>query len=761
MIRSRKRYHKYIIRPKGSSIITLMAFFMVFVVLSIGLVGFELARYQLLISQLHNILDAATLAGAGALAGASAPPNSIITNPNNNNPPNPNFVPSPNYPAPNSNTSQWNAMEAAYFMFTINQNYNGRSSIQSVLGTPLYKITTVNYDTNQVSLNPPGPNMCNLNIGWVSTQTGKPTTATDPYAKILSASCTYGYQPLFINFFHLPINFNLPTIVQSRAGVSSLDLAICFDLSGSMDDQTPMILVNRYLNPKFQGTNSSNTPTSEPSAPFDVNYNFYNVPNYKGHYAYNTICNLTADYNPTGTSLGLIPGIAYEYGQNAFTGGSVNSVTGAMTPWFWTSTSLFQRSMGRSVSRNAKNQTVNDNRYNIQNAYSSVGTTANYYDSEIAVSAPSNPSSISTPNTVNFTDAVVDIFNTYETQPGNIPTYPSIDFSTGYPGKFIASSTTITLPPQLGGGSYDFPDIPTLVEASRGNLESMATAQEAGLNVSDPNIEPYFQPKAGYYNAYMYAALNLRNPMSIGQTSVQHFMSLLNTSVDIHFAFIPFGDNAHNTHSFGNGGYGNDSVWGHNYFGTYDFSGNANKSDGWINPGIGFSNSTGANASNYKAIYNAIGPVSSTETGTIGGDPSFTQSMTAAGGTNIASALQVAAQEFGHGGHSRIDQGVAPAVILFTDGEPMGGGDNGTSAPNAMAAAAHLGRLGVTLYCVGLAQTPAIQSQQQQILRNLCQANGQAGAQAFFIQPGSAATQKQQLFSAFANIQRGLVGLTQ
>ena len=183
--------------------------------------------------------------------------------------------------------------------------------------------------------------------------------------------------------------------------------------------------------------------------------------------------------------------------------------------------------------------------------------------------------------------------------------------------------------------------------------------------------------------------------------------------------------------------------------------------NGWLYPGQNFSSGTGNSASNYTSIYNLIGPTSNNEQGTLAGDNPFAQSMTAAGGTNIASALQVAAQEFGPGGNSRINQGVTPAVILFTDGEPDAGGDYGASDPNAKAAAKKLGEMGITLYCVGLAQTSTVQGGQKSILQDLVNANNMQGAQAFFIAPGSSAAQKQQLFSAFANIQRGLVGLTQ
>ena len=722
---------KYKLKPRsqGSAIITLMTFFMVFVVLSVGLVGFELARYQLLISQLKNVLDSATLAGASALAGNTTPPSPIIANPNNNNPPNPNFVPNPNDPPPNSNSNQWAAMQAVNFMFTINQNYGGSNSTQSVLGHPLYNSTTVNYDTTQVTLNAPGANQCNLNIGWVSTLTDQPTTVNDPYAKILSASCTYGYQPLFFKFLNLPMSFVLPSIVQSRAGVSSLDLAICFDLSGSMDDQTPMILVERYLNPQF--TNNPN-----PAPPYNTNYNYYNVPKNNDNYAYNTLCNLTAYYGPLGTSLGVVPAVnLYLYG-----GGS-NPVTGAQANWNFDWQSRYGGNSGNNSFQTPAGQSPN-----------------------VDVNPPnSGPTNISQSGTSYFTDAVVDIFNTYESQTGNIPTYPSVDFSTSYPGTFTSGNTTITLPTQLGGGSYNFPDIPTLVEASRGNLESTANAQAAGLNISNPGVKPYFQPKSGYYNAYMYAALNIRNPISVGQTAVQNFMSLMNTDVDVHFAFIPFGDSGHSSYYHAQN-YGSNAIWGPYYTGTNDFAGYA-QNNGWIQPGMGFTAGSGSSASNFTQIYNAIGPTSSVETGatstTGAGDPAFSLSMSADGGTNIASALQVAAQEFGNGGNSRISQGVTPAVVLFTDGEPDAGGDFGASDPNAKAAARHLGQMGITLYCVGLAQTQTIQTQQQQILQDLVNANNMQGAQAFFIAPGSAAAQKQQLFSAFANIQRGLVGLTQ
>ena len=722
MKKVKHNYFSFNNRQQGSAIVVFMSFFMVSVVLSVGLIGFEFARYQLMISQLKNVLDSATLAGASELAGANTPPSNLITNPNNNNPPNPNFVPNPNFPPPNSNTNQWNAMQAVNFMFTINQNYGNSSSIQSVLGLPLYNATTTNYDTTQVNLNSPGVNKCNLNIGWISTQTDQPTTVTDPYAKIIAASCTYGYQPLFFKFFNLPITYNLPTLVQSRAGVSSMDVAICFDLSGSMDNQTPMILVNRYLNQQYQ-----NNPTPMPN----VNMNLYNVPNSGGNYAYNTITNLTAQQSPTGATTSFLPGWLFAYGNSWW--GNNNSISNITVPW-----------------------TYSSNRYNNNVSF---GTVAPSYDPEVnPPPANSNPPSISQNNTKDYTDAVVDIFNLYEQQNATIPTYPTIDFNTVYPGQF-SGNTTITLPAQLGGGSYNFPDIPTLVEAARGNLESVSTAQAAGLNTSSSSgLPPRFTPKAGYYNAYMYGALQIRYPLALAETAVQEFMSLLNADVDVHFAFIPFGDNAWTQTHYTSGG-GTQAIWAWNQNGnwnTTDFAGNA-LNNGWIQPGTGFTAGAGASSSNYLQIYNAIAPIPTSspqpETGAPN-DPAFSLSMSADGCTNFYAALQQAINQFSPGGNSRISQGAKPFVILFTDGEPTCG--NGYGYTEAQT----LGQMGVTLNAVGLAQNPAIQTSQLTILSNLVNSNNHHG-NAFFIKPGSAASQKQQLYTVFGNISRSMVSLTQ
>jgi Flp pilus assembly protein TadG len=62
---------------RGMSTVALIMVLAFFVVLPLGLLSFEFARYTLLASQLQSVTDAATLAGTAALA--SSPPGYTYT----------------------------------------------------------------------------------------------------------------------------------------------------------------------------------------------------------------------------------------------------------------------------------------------------------------------------------------------------------------------------------------------------------------------------------------------------------------------------------------------------------------------------------------------------------------------------------------------------------------------------------------------------------------------------------------------------------
>ncbi len=721
---------------KGSAIITLMTFFMVTVVMSLGLLGYEFARYQLCLAQLKSLCDAASLAGSLELSGMTSSALGYASNPNNNPTNSPTWAPNPAYPPPGASSNQWYAMQAAYIMFTLNQ---GSNSVQSILGNAASLITTVNYDSAQVSLSPPGPNKCNLAIGWIDTQTDQPTAnMSDPNAKIMTVNATYGYQPAFFNFLHLPANVNLPLSIGSRAGGNMIDLALCFDLSGSMDDQTPMILVQRSPNYNYV---SGGTFPSASYVPGNDNLNIYTIPQSSGIIGYNTVFNLTSNAGP----LGSIAGAMYPKMLDYY-GGGTNATSNANAPFY-------------------------TNAYFGGGNYQQ-GTPANFPNDSLGLSYTAGMSMYNTNPGPNgyyvFTDAIVDIFFQQTPTAGmnSPPTYPPADFTTTYPGTFNGQQNISNIQIPYNGSIYNFPDIPTVVEAARGNLESTTIAKNAGLNISNSGIKPYFIPQAGYYGAYMQAALKNRLPIFTAQDEAAVFLGQMQSNANVHFAFIPFADNAYSNVQY-TSNYGTDPYysWTQN---PGEFPPPASGTNGWVKPGISFSATPGSSGSNYTGspgimsyFYPILTPTGLEAEGGYPSDPTYTNSMTADGGTCISCSFQTAISEFSSGGNSRVSQGATGAVVLFTDGEPDGGGDMGTSDPQSQAYAQQLGQMGIKLYCVGLAQNPTVYSQQQSILNGLVSANGVAGSHAYFIPPGSAVSQRQALNQAFASISMSLVGLSQ
>lgn len=97
--------------------------------------------------------------------------------------------------------------------------------------------------------------------------------------------------------------------------------------------------------------------------------------------------------------------------------------------------------------------------------------------------------------------------------------------------------------------------------------------------------------------------------------------------------------------------------------------------------------------------------------------------------------------------------GATPAVIMFTDGRPTTNtapGDTNGVASTAIAAAN-----GVKIYCIGLAQIPAIVPSMTAVLQPMA---NNTGGKLYVIPPG--AGQAAALERAFADIARSLVSLT-
>ena len=178
-----------------------LIFVSLFVVATIGMFGFEVARTTVVRNQLRTATESAALAGIAALSGSSLMDPTV---------------------------SQNQAMSAAKSVFERND----------VLGQMLSKIEPDFSAT-------PDANHVKLEMRFLNPKAGNaPVAIGDPNGKVLEVKAKFGMTPLVAAFIGMEDKV-LPLEAQARGGVGDLDVALCFDVSGSMDDQTLMTHVRR------------------------------------------------------------------------------------------------------------------------------------------------------------------------------------------------------------------------------------------------------------------------------------------------------------------------------------------------------------------------------------------------------------------------------------------------------------------------------------------------------------------------------------
>lgn len=74
----------------------------------------------------------------------------------------------------------------------------------------------------------------------------------------------FGLKPVFGNFLGISGPFTVSADGNGR--VPQLDIVLCFDVSGSIDDQTPVTFIKRFWNPSTSRIEYQTT-TAKPGAP--------------------------------------------------------------------------------------------------------------------------------------------------------------------------------------------------------------------------------------------------------------------------------------------------------------------------------------------------------------------------------------------------------------------------------------------------------------------------------------------------------------
>jgi len=573
-------------RTRGQAVIVLGLLIAVLILLALGLYNFEVGRVEYARNELRSAAQAACLAGAAALAGSD-----------------------------NTNTtaSQQAAINTALQMFQQN----------SVLGVPL---STAGLATSASQV--PGPNNSLLYIEFLDPNNNNAVVPLgSPNGKVIQITGLFGLVPAFASFLGLP---EVTLTTMTNGGVPDLDVVVCFDVSGSIDDQTNVTFVNRQWQASTAKIIYPVTTTSA-GAP-------------AGKLAQGTIWNI------------LIP---------PDTGTQVNGV--------------YPENLGLANNGVSYPLTFSPQLRGSPNQGSPPG---NYPPGNAALGSAQT-----------FTDMVVNI-----------------------DGNTIFGGLTTT-------DGYAFPNIATVVEAARGNLENPLVFTSSKANTGLPSS---VQPMAGYQAKYFALAAANLHPLYDAQQAAETFFTVLNNDTNAHFGLVAFSDNAGTSPS---GTYTDNKIDS-----SYGSAGNLQVPI----PDISL-NST-PTISNYSAIENALPPLVATTS------------------TNIGDAVNTAVKQL----QTNSRTGSKKAIILFTDGEPTAGGPLASDPwQNARDAAVLAQKAGIPIYTIGLAQNAAIIPSETSIL-NATDNNPSTGGMAAIAGHGGQfylVTDASQLRYTFEHIARCLVQL--
>lgn len=533
---------------RGQSMIVMVLFVAFFLLLSAGLFAFELNRMEVAREQLRGATQAAALAGAATLASSNDT---------------------------SATQAQTTAMDTALTSFQVN----------SIIGVSLGN-ATLTYSTPDN----PGANNSAIFVQFLNpNNNNQPVSLGDPTGKTVQVTSFFGLQPAFGKY----LGINTVTISETAyGGVPQMDLVLLFDVSASIDDETPVTFVKRVWN---SGSNTINYTITSAAKGSPI-----------GSLAEGPILTILGP-PPTGSALDALgPQTLYDSnypGENSY------PLNFSEVPGFGS---------GSAVGLRGKQNTGYPPGNYPGNTWGDGATTG---------------------NAQTYTDVVANI-------DGN-NTFGGMTYN-----------------------GYSFPNVATLVEASRGNLENSTNFTNSKASVSLPSN---ITPTAGYQSAYYQAALQVIHPLGDAQKACQTFLNIMNTDCDSHFGLVAFTTNA------GTSATNVVTMPTVDYY--YTGAGNTNCPV----PLIALNPATGA--TNYSTIYNVL------------------PTTLATSGTNIGDAINTAVSQL----KNNARPGAHKAIVLFTDGEPTVGGPlNNDPDTNARLAAQEANAAGIPIYSIGLAQTASI-----------------------------------------------------
>lgn len=560
-------------KPLGASMIAIALMAAFFILLPLGILGFEWMRFSVTQLQLRSICDAAALSGAVGVASTKT-----------------GWTPK---------EAQEAGMQSAYLTFRQNV----------LIGNFLKDICSVHYNDGSSPTDAP-PGQCIVSFTLLD-QNFTPVSTGDPAAKVIRCEAVYGYVPPIGQVLGFT---NVPVRAFSEGGLPQLDIVMTFDISGSMDDQTTVSYVKRYWD---VGTNKivyqrvSPSVSGAPAKPPKSCIYKINVPTKAG-----SSVNATPPQNLTYANYPRPP-----------------YLTGNAIPYVFSA----------------------DLRCAPASGSSEVGMPpGNKVDPAIPIAAGSSPPV--------FTDIVVNI--------------DGKEAFTGY-------SDPVT--------GLNFPDLGTLVEASRGNLNSSALMASASVTIPGVTADP------AYKSTYLTLARNVCQPMAAAKQAAANFYNTMNISANCHFGFVAFAD-----------GIGTDesSTW-ESIAGTTPNAVDATFPQGGVSsyplPVVKLDKADGA--TNIDKCKEAV------------------SKLVATGKTDIADSILEAVKQLDKSNGMTRDK-AKRTIVLFTDGIPNvpGGSTGDASSPAAIAAydaAKEAQKRGIKIYAIGLSQNGEIKPTMQAILKTI------------------------------------------
>lgn len=560
-------------KPLGASMIAIALMAAFFILLPLGILGFEWMRFSVTQLQLRSICDAAALSGAVGVASTKT-----------------GWTPK---------EAQEQGMESAYLTFRQNV----------LIGNYLKDICSVNYNNGASPTDAP-PGQCIVSFTLLD-QNFTPVTTGDPAAKVIRCEAVYGYVPPIGQVLGFT---NVPVRAFSEGGLPQLDIVMTFDISGSMDDQTPVSYVKRYWD---AGTNkivyervSPNVSGAPAKPPQSCIYKI-NLPTKAG-----SSVNATPPQNLTYANYPRPP-----------------YLTGNAIPY------AFSANL-RCAPASGSNEAG--------------APPGNKIDPAIPIAAGSSPPV--------FTDIVVNL--------------DGKEAFTGYTD------------PVTG---LKFPDLGSLVEASRGNLDSPALMASASVAI------PGVTPDPAYKATYLTLARNVCQPIAAAKQAAANFYNTMNISANCHFGFVAFAD-----------GIGTDetSTW-ESLPDTTPRAVDATFAQGGIGtyplPVVKLVKADGI--TNVDKCKEAVGK------------------LIATGRTDIADSILQGVNQLDKVNGLTRDK-AKRTIVVFTDGIPNvpggGTGDESSPAANAAYAAAdEAKKRGIRIYAIGLSQNGEIKPTMQKILNEI------------------------------------------